>query len=118
RHTVLDRPAGAADRALHGAGERLRPRPAAKPVPHDGAVRDRPRAKALRARTPWPERAGRQPAFASSRYRSSAFITGASVKLNRNAGRSLSFTCSRNVQVGTVNTSLSSQSSRVPPTIE
>src|SRR5258706_3930458 len=56
--------------------------------------------------------------FSSSRYQPSAFMTGASVKLNRNAGRVPSLTCSWNVHVGTVNTSLSSQSRRLPPTTE
>ena len=54
----------------------------------------------------------------SSRYRLSAFITGASLKLNKKAGRSPLLTCSQKVQVGTVNTSLSSQTNRWSPTIE
>src|SRR5260370_10264103 len=54
----------------------------------------------------------------SSRQRLKAFITGASLKLNKKAGRSPLLTCSQNVHVGTVNTSLSSQSSRWSPTAE
>src|SRR5207248_7975111 len=54
----------------------------------------------------------------SSRYRLNAFITGTSLKPNKKAGRSPPLTCSQNVHVGTVNTSLSSQSSRWPPTTE
>ena len=54
----------------------------------------------------------------SSLYKLNAFITGASLKLNRKAGLSFVLTCSQKVQAGTVNTSLSSQSSRFPPTSE
>ena len=54
----------------------------------------------------------------SSRYKPRAFITGASLKLNRKVGLSSVLTCSQKVQAGTVKTSLSSQSSRFPPTSE
>jgi hypothetical protein len=47
-------------------------------------------------------------ALFSSRQRLNAFITGASLKLNKKAGPSPLLTCSQKVQVGTVNTFLSS----------
>ena len=46
RHALLDRPEGAADRDLHGAGAPRRSRRAAQPLPHHGAGRDHRLAKA------------------------------------------------------------------------